>query len=657
MQKADAFIIFVPISERNSLMTYLRPVLFLLLLAAQLPLRAQGQLPLRLSFNRQNTTTYTTALDWVDTLRIGTRYRLLANIHHDNILNTAAADNNKFVQLYVRSNIFQYYRINKKTEAVTWFESDQYFNAKNQRASAYAGVRYTPYDWLEITPMAGYSWDLRSARLDRGFSPAVQLRAEQDWGDGLQMQTTIFARTKYLAPRHQRNIMAKSDWRRTFGENAEIYGGVQAGSNEMDDYKRNSVEKIKADTLLPSLGVRYQVGRRIRITSENALLLTTRRFDYERVGEGAAEFNDFSFTQQNMSTKEEIIFNSKKLTQKIAYSFDNTIRRYAIENDLGASAALFERLRQREKQKDFSQKIHLIDIQTQIKLNRRQRLLLSANNRYVQYDTPSRENFDDHDELGYMAAAEWQADWHSRFSTRYKLIGNVRKYAFLFKERSQDNYTQRILRLEFDYTWLIFSGFRLRGEQFLYVTYNVKDFADLNFTNLSTRNLESRLVAQWQHTPRVRTEISLYRKEIQSSYLNWQAFSETALDTTVMYIGEAKTAVQLRRDTADWFLDVGYKHFQQLRFQNTSMIDNQGFLRPINLHIRNAQTGFVTGIRYQSGNNTLKLNVWWQIQSLDYKFLAIPAITSLAATYQERDLRQKTVAFRPFVGMELAMRL
>ncbi|MEM6261322.1 MAG: hypothetical protein AAGI38_02360 [Bacteroidota bacterium] len=608
---------------------------------------------IRLSFVRQNNFTYSSQLSINHQLTLG-KYRFNGSIQHNNLLNTSRADN-PFVLAYLGSQIWQHYDFSKVFGAVSWFESDQFLTTQNQRYSIYVGARFSPFPYLTAEAMGGYSWDYRGGILDEGFSPALRIRAQHIWKDGLRMRNLLFVRTKYILPRHQRNIIISSDWEKQFGQFAQLTTGVQLGSNEMDDYLSESVEKIKSDTLSTRLGISYQVMPGLIWTTQNEVHLTRRRFDYVEQGLPAPEFNNLSYQQVDVNTTQQLQYQSKKLSGQLTYQYSYTGRRYELENSIRLPSLEFGRLRNRERQKDFLRNLYLIEAELSWKPWRKQTLNLAIFNRYQQYDSPSEDNFDDNDELSYGVSLGWRTQWNQRFQTGYKVLGNVRRYAFLFEERSQDNYTQYALRAEFDYLWQVSDRLTIRGDQFLYVTYNIKDFQDLNRTDRATRNLESRLEADWRASRKWLHTASIYRKETHLSYINWERFTETTLDTSYIYIIEQKNRyhLPLKFKSTQFFAEVGYKHFSQTRRQNTSMIDAENVLQPINLRIRTIQTGPLTAlIMRRKGVQLLNLGLWWQYQLQDFQFSRTEKLTTLTATFRESALQEVATAFRPFIQLK-----
>mgnify|MGYP006268105109 CR=1 FL=1 len=611
----------------------------------------------QLSFVRQNNFTYSTRL-LTHYRHAGPRYEWQLDLSHEQLFNTSR-QTDRFVQLQLNAQLWQFWRLSNKWSVASWLEVDQFWNNGTQRYSAYAGLRYEPFEGLSLTPLLGYSYDYRQEILDQGLSPGIRAESRYTFGDGLQMRSHLLARVKYIDPRRQRNLHFVSEWAKVFGPNAAVNLRLHAGRNQMDDYLSESIERIKADTVGVALHLQYPLRPGLIWQSQNSAQLSQREFDYDLWQGEEPEFNDLSFDQVEFRTWQRLSFRRQRWDGRFTYEYQSLGRGYELQNSLELPEPTFRRLVEQERQKDFFRRLHNLDFTLNYRPNARDRFTLSGNNRYLMWDTPSEENYDDHDELYYGLGLEWEANWSRKLMTRYQLIGGIRRYAFLFAERSQDNYTQRNLRLDFDFRWNISPQLSLSGQQYLYVTYNVKDFEDRNLTDRSTRNLESRAQLRYRPQPRWDFELNFYRKETHLSYLNWGAFSETPLDTLTQYLIEGEAHLMLGRGgPLRLRLEAGYKHFSQLRDLNTSMLSLQNILTPINLQIRTHQTGPLTGFRVLArGGSSLEFSVWWQIQDQNYRFQEIERFTSLSAGYREEVLRQREVNLRPFLNLRLNWRL
>ncbi len=470
--------------------------LFLLLCAFPATVLAQADRPmLRLSFDRQNDFTFSTNLSTWNQVKRG-RYTMDFKLSHSNIYNTTR-DEGKLVQFYVHSDIWQYFKLKKRLDAASWIETDQYVQNQNEKISLYGGVRYRPWPFLEVTPLLGYTWDTRSAilgtstpttRVDHGITPALFIKSEHEFPDSLAMQTVLVARYKDINPRRQHNFIFQQEWRKLFEEGVTLGTGVRAGSHELDDYQATSVKRILSDSIMPYLELGYAFAPGLDWRSQNSLMLHRRRFLFQNLASEIPVENDLTISGLEISSIQSLQWVKGKFRTSASYEFMYSSRSYALTNNTELNPNDFESREELEKQKDFLKNYQKIVLMVQKPLGKKHLLETRLTNQYLQYDTPSDQNFDDRDELSWIGAGKWRTKWTKRFFTSFDLQGNYRHYAFLLKEKSQDNYIQRAIRLDFNFNWDITKHLRLEGQQSIYVTYNVKDFVDYNKTDRSTRN-------------------------------------------------------------------------------------------------------------------------------------------------------------------------
>ena len=618
---------------------------------------------IKLSFIRQNNVTWYTAADFRYIWNKGP-YRLDMDLHHDNIYNSSR-NTNSFVQLYIRSSIWQSFRLNPKVDLISWIETNQFVNTQNEKYNLYGGLEYRPFSFLELRPLVGYSWDRRSGRLDTGFSPALRLESDYRWETGLTVRTRAFLRYKFINPRRQYNLRLNQVWSANFDRTTEegekerigsMVGGLQVAGNELDDYISGSVKRILSDTLRPFFNLDYTLAPRWSWDSRNEIQLHRRRFLYVPVGEGDQEFNNLSFTGLEIRSRQTLSYLGKKVKGYVFYEYETRTRDYQLENSLDMPEPVFNGLEAREKQKDFEIRQHIIETEAEWNPLQKHTLKARYTAKYRQYDTPAEDNFDDRDEITYLGNLEWSSNWRKGFRTRYGLSGAYRHFAFLFQEKSQDNYKQRTLRYFFNFDWDFWQNWRLTGNNALYVTYNVKDFQDFNLTDRSTRNLETNYKLDFRPNPAFHSKLSMNRRETHQSYLNWEAFSETTLDTTVFLTLESSNRYfwEFEKIRTRIYGDLGYKHFDQTKRFQTTMFSLNNELKAINLHQINLQTGPVIGAGLRGRNqSSIDLSLWFQYQIRKNRFKEIEQVTQYSSTQYEDQLRQSSTILYPFVNLKL----
>lgn len=642
-----------------------RIVLLMVLVALLAPVLVQGQddRPMvLLNFKRQNDFTFATNLDTWYTFRKG-RYSLDMRLTHTNIYNTTLTSD-RFVQLYLRTSIWQHYKLHDKLDLASWLETDQYFSNRNEKINLYGGLRYKPYPFIQITPLVGYSWDIRTAflgqstptaRLDQGFTPAILFESDYSWPEqDLSVSSYAFARYKFIDPRRQRNVQLLHAWRKRFKEGVTLDIGARAASHELDDYQANSVKRIISDTILPHINLHYQFAPGLEWRSENTLLAQRRFFRFENQVAPEAEENDLTFDGLEISTRQRLNVVRKKWKASLTYHYLFSSRTYDLENDLGLNEQDFQVRLDREKQKDFVKGFHKVDLFYNRSLGKKQFLTLQMANQYLQFDTPSDNNFDDRDELSWVASTELVSRWRKNLFTGLGLSGNFRHYAFLLKEKSQDNYKQRSLRLDFRYGWDIGRQLRLEGDNAVYVTYNVKDFTDFNKTDRSTRNLETNFRAIYRPSKKLEAHAAFRRKETHQSYLNWAAFSETTLDTILILTAENRYRYwfDLKKARAKLFVEGGYKHFDQTKKFKASMVTLDNQITAIELHQINLQTGPLVSIGFRDRRqSTLDASIWMQVQVRKNRFQPLEDAGIFGAALFEEELRIVNTEFRPYMTL------
>lgn len=636
------------------------PVLLLGFLLATSQLFSQDERPfLQFNFVRQNDFTFTTGLEGWYTFEKG-KYSLDARVGHSNIFNTTRKIE-PFVQLYLKSSIWQYYKLGKKLEATSWIETDQYFDSRNEKMNFYGGLRYRPHPSISIVPLAGYSRDVRTAilgrteaflKVDQGFSPALLLEAEHTWPEeNLAIRTRLFARYKFIDPRQQRNLVLNQFVAKQFEEGVQVQFGLKVGSHELDDYQSNSVKRIISDSINPVLSFGYTFSPGLEWESESGVLANRRSFRFVNVLGGDPEENDLIFNGLQIHTRQALSLVRGDWRASGQYEFLYSSRQYQLENNIGLNEPDYNERVDQEKQKDYLTNLHKTDFKLRRKLDAKQFLNLRLVSQYLQYDSPSETNVDDRDELSYLGSVGWDRRWRKSLSTKLGLSGNYRHYAFLFSEKSQDNYKQRSLRLDFRFAWDVTPLLRLEGDNGVYVTYNVKDFTDFNKTDRSTRNLQTNLKGILRPSRKWRSSVEFQRKEIHQSYLNWGAFSETTLDTLRILTIEQRNrySLGLKDKQSRLLMEIGFKHFSQTKKFKAPMVGFDNLLKTISLRQVTRQTGPLISFGYRNRNqSSIDLDLWLQVQVRKNRFRELEGVTVIGAAYYEGDLRTTAIEVRPY---------
>ncbi len=617
------------------------------------------------NFSRQNDFTFATSLQTRYLYEKG-NYSLDINLGHTNIYNLSQGSDG-FVQLYMRSSIWQHYRLSDELALASWIETDQYFDSRNEKVNLYGGLRWSPHPSVRVTPLIGYAWDVRTAilgrsqpfiQVDQGLTPALLLESQYIWEDqNLAVQSGLLARYKFIDPRRQYNFVAFQYWSKKFQEGVEIQVGARAGAHELDDYQANSVKRIMSDSIMPRFNLSYTFAPGLEWRSENEFLLNRRAFRFQNIVQEDPEENDLIFDGLNFATRQRLSYAKGDWRTYAAYEFIYSSRKYRLENDLGLNQPDFEAREEQERQKDFLKNWHKWDFMARRDISPLHSIGSRLVNQYLQYDSPSEANFDDRDELSWLGSLDWQARWRKSLFTELGLSGNFRHYAFLLSEKSQDNYKQRSLRLDFKFGWDVTPFLRLEGDNGVYVTYNVKDFTDFNKTDRSTRNLETNLRGFWRPGQKFRSQVEFRRKETHQSYLDWARFTETTLDTVILLNIDQQNQYEfdLGGKSAKLFVMGGYRHFNQSKKFKAPMVGEDNLLKTISLRQVTLQTGPQISIGYRDRRrSTIDFLLWMQYQVRKSRFAELEGVQVIGASYFESDLRQRTTELRPYPTLRVS---
>jgi len=132
-----------------------------------------------------------------------------------------------------------------------------------------------------------------------------------------------------------------------------------------------------------------------------------------------------------------------------------------------------------ENQKNNTSQQTSLAISGNIRFNDNNNLLLSVLHRKLVYDTPSRENYDDRDELLSIFRVLYRRNFNPFFDMFVNLEGSINHIVYIFSQRSSNNNVRRILKLS---TGGNYAGKNFSSNNSVEVTanYTVYDFEELS---------------------------------------------------------------------------------------------------------------------------------------------------------------------------------
>lgn len=254
--------------------------------------------------------------------------------------------------------------------------------------------------------------------------------------------------------------------------------------------------------------------------------------------------------------------------------FQDRHEKYGVERmDKFKESAFQDRLSNELLKNNHSRRYFLSSL-NRFEISASQALVLTLSHSKLTYDTPSDENFDDRDELLSIGRIEYFRKFNSFFSGSARLEGSINTFSYLFKERSANNYTNRIIKLAFN---TLYSGKRLTSMNYFeifgnYTVYSYEKFSDntksfsfrqLSFTDSTQYKLHDNMMLKWKSNYKISEQGTLY----------WSSFSQYPLRNTEEILFHPEISVRLYNLTCS----SGYRIFivNTFLYKNTrKLLDN-----------------------------------------------------------------------------------
>ncbi|MCI0448760.1 MAG: hypothetical protein L0Y79_03105 [Chlorobi bacterium] len=254
-----------------------------------------------------------------------------------------------------------------------------------------------------------------------------------------------------------------------------------------------------------------------------------------------------------------------KINYQIKAAYKERDEKHFLLNPGRVASNFVNRIQDQEATKNNHSSIFQLNSNLYYNLNLMNRLELFANASILTYDTPSRENYDDRDELGiiiYLA---------HRFNNLKNLILttsadlNLYHTVYIFAQKSSNNNWNRILRFTSRSYFTPADWFRNVGTFSVLANYTVYDFEDIvsSVQSYSFRQLnlkDSAIVNFSKHFGvDIFGEIKLYER----GELNWREFSQRPINYFEDKIINSELNYFFNKFIT---ISAGYRFFEQRRY-------------------------------------------------------------------------------------------
>ena len=516
---------------------------------------------------------------------------------------------------------------------------------------------------LRLTVLGGMATDSRNGFHDTGLAYGLDA-ATMVFANGpaaAPCVVRILGTRAALGPRTVQRLVAEAAGEQTFLADAPLtmQGRLGFRSNRAEDYLRGSVQRIQSDTLAAQFSGNYRITPYATLRSDNSLLLPTRAFSYRRFRPAADTLQDLGYRQRELDTRQELRLTRPRLQSSFSFSYRERTRSYYLENSRRLSELRFRAAVAREQVKDITEQTTLWQGDLTWLPTPRHALAVLATAQLLRVDAPSRDNQQTRDESQHLARLTWTGRWAGAFRTTLGLAGEYRQTVFIRAGLSSENYADHLLHWEPGFVWAP-GKFSIRSNYHLWVSYQVRDRASEQARNRASRVLEQTQSISYQLRPQLLLLADYARRENRVGQLQWQAFRESPLDTSVTHDLTAGLRQTWNGRRGGSSLRLGYRLLEQRNYGRAALIgDNPTGPASALIYLHNVtrQHGPELAVeRHANAGFNLAASLWLQWMRTFYTYSPGRGAYT-GSSYTAADLARETQRIVPYFELTAEWRV
>ncbi|MFZ1729622.1 MAG: hypothetical protein WBQ23_08330 [Bacteroidota bacterium] len=443
---------------------------------------------------------------------------------------------------------------------------------------ALLGARWTPFQELQVTPMAGVSFDNQQGIEDRGFMYTTLARLQDLTLGRTAAQAELYSSAEYIDPRFQQEHRGSADFLARFADAGLNHTQLQFRSVRREFYLPYDsaleasrgvafpIESRDEQIVTLSNTLQYQMAGPLRLSAN--VDLTQRdiaRVRPQRNPQDAIPFFDADISEFHLNGNLQLIYDDQRgTTGQLRMELNERDEVHEINSFDGANPVAFSRQQALEQQKNNNIEQTQLGLVLSHALSQRDTLWLSASTVKMQYDTPSEDNYDDRDELFVLAGLRWAHRFSPVFQASLSGDVNLRHSVFIFAERSANNTWNRVIRLSPATELRLSPSFVSRNAAEVVANYTVYDFesAGQSQRSFSLRQLTVSDSTLLRLGSLIWAEMQVHLRFYERGELRWTAFTLRPLQ----YFDERTFSLSLLRLGNRVRASLGLRYFEQRRY-------------------------------------------------------------------------------------------
>ena len=220
-------------------------------------------------------------------------------------------------------------------------------------------------------------------------------------------------------------------------------------------------------------------------------------------------------------------YDSRKISGFVKLDYSERSENHEVKDISGLTVSQVDELERTEKNKNNNSKRTSLNFDGTYFFSNTNRIVLSTNSSILHYDTDSKLNYDDRDELNIIYSLSHGFNNLTSFSSYTTFDINISKLKYLFAQRSANNYTNRIYRLTSQSVYHPSEAILSKNTFQVLANYTVYDFEDIisQIKSYSYRQLNLRDSTMITLNPRLGFEVYGEIKAYEQGEFNNNAFS------------------------------------------------------------------------------------------------------------------------------------
>jgi hypothetical protein len=321
-------------------------------------------------------------------------------------------------------------------------------------------------------------------------------------------------------------------------------------------------------------------------------------------------------------------FFTKKYFAKIWMIYSERVEQHNPVDISEFPTSIIRELENLEKDKDNNSRNTSLVIEVNTNISNTHSIRFSGSSSILKYDTESKENYDDRDELNSILNISHKYNNLRNFTLETTFEYNMATLSYLFKEKSSNNNTNKIYRLTSRSVFSPFSSLLTKNSLQVLANYTVYKFEDIvsKIQSFSFRQLTVTDSTNYDISKNFFFDFYGIMKIYEQGAYNEKNFSERPL----AYFDDRKLNTFLGyKLTENLIFSFGFAHFIQRQYIYDSgikllkrTIANYGPIGKIQFYFKNNSKIEITGSKdfLESSDNTLinkseslYLNILWNI--------------------------------------------